>query len=609
MIAAYRKLFALLLLVGHAWAIPSPGASSPYADLKVKESLRQAPSGWTLVGEPPADHIISLRIGLPQSNFETLKEHLFQISDPDHERYGQHLSKEEVEEFVKPPSHSLDKVNAWLKAHGFAEVDLERSPAKDWVSIKVPVKLAEEMLGTTYNMWKHDESGDTLVRTTSYSLPSSLHAHIDVIQPTTMFSRFNPLSTTFHWPDAASRSATYKAPTRASDARLAAVDPSCSSTITIKCLQQLYNTGGYVPQVPEKNSVGITGYLEQFANLNDLKLFYQDQVPNAVNSSYEFVSVKGGLNNQTTNSAGAEANLDVQFAFGLTFPTPATFWSTAGRPPFLPDLTTPSNTNEPYGDWVDFVLAQEKVPYVISTSYGEPEQTVPEAYARRVCDSFAQLGARGVSLLFSSGDGGVGDGSSSASHRCKTNDGRNATRFLPTFPAGCPYVTAVGGTTEVPEVSVDFSGGGFSDYFPRPAYQDDSVNAFLKTVPSGLYKDLYNPAGRGFPDVAAQGTSFRIFYRGRSASIGGTSASSPAFAGIVTLLNDARLAQGKSPLGFLNPAIYAKGYAGLNDITGGYSNVGCGTKGFNATAGWDPITGLGTPDFLKLKTILADNLD
>ncbi|KAF6762018.1 tripeptidyl peptidase A [Ephemerocybe angulata] len=532
MIAAYRKLFALY---PPRWSTPGPSPALAPAPLtadfeRSRNPSVQAPSGWTLVGEPPAEHIISLRIGLPQSNFETLKEHLLQISDPDHERYGQHLSKEEVEEFVKPPSHSLDK------AHGFAEVDLERSPAKDWVNIKVPVKLAEEMLGT---------SGDTLS-------PSSLHAHIDVIQPTTIcFPRFNPLSTTFHWPDAG------------------------HSTITIKCLQQLYNTGGYSP----------SGYLEQFANLNDLKLFYQDQVPQAVNSSYEFVSVKGGLNNQTTNSAGAEANLDVQFAFGLTFPTPATFWSTAGRPPFLPDLTTPSNTN-------DFVLAQEKVPYVISTSYGEPEQTVPEAYARRVCDSLAQLGARGVSLLFSSGDGGVGDGSSSASHRCKTNDGRNATRFLPTFPAGCPYVTAVGGTTEVPEVSVDFSGGGFSDYFPRPAYQDDSVNAFLKTVPSGLYKDLYNPAGRGFPDVAAQGTSFRIFYRGRSASIGGTSASSPAFAGIVTLLNDARLAQGKSPLGFLNPAIYAKGYAGLNDITGGYSNVGCGTKGFN-------VSSYGKPTFCR----------
>ena len=55
------------------------------------------------------------------------------------------------------------------------------------------------------------------------------------------------------------------------------------------------------------------------------------------------------------------------------------------------------------------------------------------------CSMFAQLGARGVSVLFSSGDTGVGSA-------CETNDGKNATRFLPIFPAACPFVTSVGGT-------------------------------------------------------------------------------------------------------------------------------------------------------------------
>ena len=41
---------------------------------------------------------------------------------------------------------------------------------------------------------------------------------------------------------------------------------------------------------------------------------------------------------------------DTQFAFGLTFPTPGTFWSTGGSPPFKPDVLTPDNSNEPYLD-------------------------------------------------------------------------------------------------------------------------------------------------------------------------------------------------------------------------------------------------------------------
>ena len=68
--------------------------------------------------------------------------------------------------------------------------------------------------------------------------------------------------------------------------------------------------------------------------------------------------------------------------------------------------------------------------------------------------------------------------------------------------------------------------------------------------------------------------------------IGGTSAASPTFAGIVALLNDARIAAGKPPLGFLNPLIYSKATHAFNDITIG-SNPGCGTQGFKCTVGWD----------------------
>lgn len=71
------------------------------------------------------------------------------------------------------------------------------------------------------------------------------------------------------------------------------VDPSCNATVTLSCLQQLYNFVDYEPQVPEKNSIGISSYLEQFANLQDLKSFYLEQRPEAANSTFEFISVNG----------------------------------------------------------------------------------------------------------------------------------------------------------------------------------------------------------------------------------------------------------------------------------------------------------------------------
>ncbi|KAH9939912.1 peptidase S8/S53 domain-containing protein [Amylocystis lapponica] len=109
--------------------------------------------------------------------------------------------------------------------------------------------------------------------------------------------------------------------------------------------------------------------------------------------------------------------------------------------------------------------------------------------------------------------------------------------------------------------------------------------------------------------VSAQSSHFRIAYAGQFLPIGGTSAAAPTVAGIISLLNDARLSAGLPALGFLNPLIYAIGSqnkSAFNDITEG-NNPGCGTEGFNATVGWDPVTGWGTPNFEKLKDILLAN--
>jgi len=106
-----------------------------------------------------------------------------------------------------------------------------------------------------------------LVRTTSYSLPTDLHTHVEVVQPTTMFGRFRPEKSTIFGLDTATGlfdTASKALPFSPSDASGAAVDPSCNKTITISCLLQLYNAVGYVPSNDPRNSIGITGYLVGF---------------------------------------------------------------------------------------------------------------------------------------------------------------------------------------------------------------------------------------------------------------------------------------------------------------------------------------------------------
>ncbi|KAI0048692.1 tripeptidyl peptidase A [Auriscalpium vulgare] len=591
----------MLARVPYLLAVLGIAFAAPHSAPKIKERIH-APRDWINVGDAPSNHVVPLRIALPQSNFQELERHLYEISDPDNVRYGEHLSKEEVEELVAPHPDSVHAVNEWLAGHDISEGDCVRSPAKDWITVHVPVAKAEAMLDTKFHVWKHAKDEDSVVRTTSYSLPEHMHAHIELIQPTTLFSRLTGYRATSHFSGAQEHPAATSGTITVNGHE---VDASCTTTITVSCLKQLYNAVDYVPAATQKNSIALTGYLDQFANFADLQQFYADQVPAAVNSTFNVTFINGGVNNQTLSAAGGEADLDVQFALGIAFPTPGTFYTTGGSPPFIPDTDEPFNDNEPYDAWLDYVLAQKTLPQTISTSYGENEQTVPESYAKRVCAGFAQLGARGVSLLVGSGDAGVGDGDPDpATQTCLTNDGRNATEFLPGFPASCPFVTAVGGTTNIPEVAVDFSGGGFSNYFARPSYQESAVTEFLtKQLPNGTYEGLYNPAGRAIPDVSAQADYFRIFLSGQVVSIGGTSAASPAFAGFVSLLNDARLSHGLPPLGFLNPLLYTRGLSGFHDITSGNA-PGCGTPGFNATVGWDPVTGLGTPDFGKLKNIV-----
>ena len=146
------------------------------------------------------------------------------------------------------------------------------------------------MVAQTYYVWKNDATGDYIVRTTSYSLPEDLHDHIDVIQPTTMFGQFKRMRSTLFWPDDAEE-ATQSAPA-SSKVSAAGVPASCNTTITLQCLSQLYNFDGYTPS-SSHNSIGITGYLDEFANIQDLQSFYADQRPDALGSSYNYISING----------------------------------------------------------------------------------------------------------------------------------------------------------------------------------------------------------------------------------------------------------------------------------------------------------------------------
>jgi tripeptidyl-peptidase-1 len=192
------------------------------------------------------------------------------------------------------------------------------------------------------------------------------------------------------------------------------------------------------------------------------------------------------------------------------------------------------------------------------------------------------------------------------------------------FPATSAYVTAVGATfgpeSGDPEVACDSykggiitSGGGFSYLTNRPSWQTKAVGSYLSLEPfdqsSLLFYNsgFFNTDGRGIPDVSLLGFNYDIIVGGVHESVSGTSASTPAFAAMVSLVNAARFAAGYGPIGFLNQMLYTDSVTFIRDITSGDSScqasdgyslpVCCGNDGWKASSGWDPITGLGSVDF------------
>ncbi|KAK0705874.1 peptidase S8/S53 domain-containing protein [Lasiosphaeria miniovina] len=565
------------------------------ASARVMDRLAAVPKDWRTLGQAALDEPVSLRIALKQQHTEALEQAVLEMSTPGHPNYGLHMTRDEVRSYTAPSGQATAVVSEWLRKHG-----VEPLVDNDWVSFTTTVGTANGLLGTKFGWYEYVGGGGPKLRTLSYAVPEDVAVHVDLVQPTTRFGQLGAKKSTIF--EMRRLETVDKTPTATTNANFVAQAGAavCGSTITPDCLKSLYNIN-YTASASADNKVAFASYLEEYARYADLQTFEERYAPAAKGQNFTVQLANGGLDDQKSSSDSGEANLDIQYILGISHPIPILEYSTGGRGPLVPtrDQPRPPGSNEPYLEWLTFVLGQpdSELPQTISTSYGEEEQSVPQDYAVKVCNLFMQLGARGVSVLFSSGDSGPGNS-------CVRNT-NNKTFFEPTFPAGCPWVTSVGATTgTAPERAVGFSSGGFSIYHAQPSYQAGAVGAYLQGIGS-TYAAYFNSSGRAIPDVAAQGSNFAVIDKGFNALLSGTSASSPVFAGVVALLNAARKSQGQPPLGFLNPWLY-NNTAAFNDVTTG-SGVGCyGSKDlkngarWNATVGWDPVTGLGTPKFDKL---------
>ena len=241
-------------------------------------------------------------------------------------------------------------------------------------------------------------------------------------------------------------------------------------------------------------------------------------------------------------------------------------------------------------------------PSVISISWGSTED-LNTAQALNAFDLVLQdAAALGVTVCCSSGD----DGSSDI-RKPNERDGEPHVDF----PASSPFALACGGTNLLGSGTAISSevvwnqgnggtGGGVSNHFARPPYQ---AKAKVPKSPKGK-------VGRGVPDVAGDAdpnTGYQVrLVGGQSEVIGGTSAVSPLWAGLIALVNQRLAKLGKPPAGFVNTVLFSVLPAAgvFHDIVTGNNDIE-GIGKYKAGKGWDACTGLGTPDGTKLLAALG----
>ena len=480
--------------------------------LALTAATAAAATSWEALGPSPPDTLITLRFALRHSpaSIAALESTFFAVSTPSSPTYGRHLTRDAADALVRPPAADLQAVLDFVASPRCATA-ITPAPGGDWVSATATCACAEALLHVPCmaHLRVSDGAVQHRLEGAAAALPPTVASAVALVAPSApLVPRRGPLR-------GHSGAATTPASIRAA-----------------------YQMGDYKAQGANTSTVQVAGFLEEFALLSDLQAFFKAYYPSAVGREFAVVGPNGAV-------SGVEAALDTQYVMAVGDGVPMTFWYTdAGNGPNPYD-------NEPYLTWLLNVTAlpDAQLPNTISVSYSDNENTIDPAFQAAVEVLFLKLGARGTSMIHASGDGGV---SGSQGGSCPGG------KFVPTWPASCPYVTSVGATDTSYARAAGFSSGGFSNTRAPGAYQTSAIAAYLGSGAPGMPpQGYYNVTGRGIPDVAAVGEGFMIVSNGDTESVAGTSCSTPTFAGIVALLNDARVIKGKAPLGFLNPLLCA----------------------------------------------------
>ena len=500
------------------------------------------------MGLLPGTNRLHLAIGLPLRNQEALTDLLQQIYDPGSPVYHQYLTPEQFAEKFGPTEPDYQAVIAFAKANGFTVTGTH--PNRVLLDVNGSVADIEKVFHLTMRVYQHPTEART------FYAPDT-DPSIDLAVPLSGISGLDNYMVPHPM--------IHRTPLN----QVRNVTPNAGSGPDGLYMGYDFRAA-YVPGVALNGSGQAVALLEMDGYYTNDITAYESRagLPNVTltNVLVDGYSGTSGVNN-------VEVALDIDMAICMA-------------PGLSKVIVYESLTN--WTDYIDMLnrMATDNLAKQLSSSWAWTGVT------KSLLDAtFQQFATQRQSFFNASGDSGAYVGTT------------------PT-PVDDPYITVVGGTmlttsgptnNWVSETTWSYSSGGISTIYAIPSWQQGV----------SMTNNQGSTTMRNLPDIALTADNiFLIADNGKQGSVAGTSCAAPLWAGFTALVNQQGAANGKSPVGFLNPAIYTIGtgttYAAcFHDITTGNNEWTGSPKAYTATTGYDLCTGWGTPTGTNLIYALA----
>ena len=568
-----------------------------------------------------------------KQNYNDVKRILYDVSLPDSPNYQNYLSRDDIGKISSNPSASNKVINILQSINGINIIN--KTIDNEYITVQGNMSLFEYMFNSKFV--KFSVNGKVAYRMKEYSLPLCIHNEVAIV-----YNIIDSPASLFMKKKKSLKDISHRRPLSKSSISSGAGSPTSAPT-TILCNNGPYGSCIYnenitlaTPQFvsnlysiksdsgSDKMTQGCFETSGQTYSLEDIATFANEF--NLPDESSDIINIGGGYVTGICPNANdcGEANLDLEYITAIAQKVKTTAW-------YVDDTTS-----DPFSSWIVQMANSKDPPYVMSLSYGTYEGSMSSSELEQWDQEAMKLGTQGVSIIVSAGDSGVA-GYLYQNAKISSN-WQSYCGYGPQFPATSPYVTTVGGTqggsnekpSQCDSQGAITTGGGFSNYYSTPSFQQSQVNSYFQNVvikpyentnaqfddyDGNLLSGTYNKNGRAYPDVAAWSSFVYVVISGSVYPVAGTSVAAPVFAGMVSLTNSNNHDKGKRTMGWLNPFLYQYSANFVNDITTGnnkgleadsnqFFTTTCNVceYGFFSSIGYDPVTGLGTINYEQFST-------